>query len=272
MAICKAFSNGKSVDSSQEFMALGVCNMANSFVQSFPATGSVARSALQNGSGARTPLCGLYTGTLVILALVFFTPYFYYIPKAALAAVIMAAVIFMVEVRVIKPMWQSKKSDLVLGLLTFIACLVLPLEIGVSIGVGVNLIFILHHAARPKISIDRMQTKHGKEYLMIVPDRCLIFPSVDYVKNLVTKHSTREQVPVVIDCSYIYGADYTAACVIEVLTADFALRNQPLVFYNLRPSVMSVFEGLKPKDFEVVYTEEGLQEVIEHESFSMKIP
>lgn len=53
------------------------------------------------------------SGVLVILGLLFFTPCFFYIPKASLAAVIIAAVVFMVEVRVVKPIWRSKsKYDL----------------------------------------------------------------------------------------------------------------------------------------------------------------
>jgi hypothetical protein len=57
-----------------------------------------------------------------------------------------------------------------------------------------------------------LQTSEGTEYMMLTPDRCLIFPSVDYVRNLVTKHGTKQGMfPVVIDCSHIYGADYTAA-------------------------------------------------------------
>jgi sodium-independent sulfate anion transporter 11 len=51
----------------------------------------------------------------------------------------------------------------------------------------------------------------GVDYLLLTPDRCLIFPSVDYVRNLVTKHSIKQAIPVVIDCSHIYGADFTAA-------------------------------------------------------------
>lgn len=101
-------ANGKPIDATQELIAIGISNVANSFVQSFPGTGSLSRSAVNNASGVKTPLGGLYTGLLVILSLVLFTPYFYYIPKAALAAVIIAAVVFMVEVKVVKPMWRSK--------------------------------------------------------------------------------------------------------------------------------------------------------------------
>lgn len=103
-----------------------------------------------------------------------------------------------------------------------------------------------------------LQTHNGIEYMMLTPDRCLIFPSVDYVRRLVTKHSMRQRIPVVIDCSHIYGADFTAAQVVESLTKDFASRDQPLYFYNLKPSVCSVFEGVSPVDFKVVYTENQL--------------
>ncbi|XP_017777984.1 PREDICTED: sodium-independent sulfate anion transporter [Nicrophorus vespilloides] len=262
IAICKAFADGKAVDATQELIAIGLSNVANSFAQGFPGTGSLSRSAVNNSSGVKTPLGGLYTALLVILSLLFFTPYFSYIPKSALAAIIIAAVVFMVEVKVIKPMWKTKKSDLIPGFVTFAACLVLPLEIGILVGIGINLLFILYHAARPKLSIEKLVSRGGIEYLMLTPDRCLIFPSVDYVRNLVTKHSIRNGVPVVIDCSHIYGADYTAATVIETLTKDFVSRGQPLFFFNLKPSVCAIFEGLAPKGFHVYYNPEDIDRLL----------
>ncbi|XP_012530360.1 sodium-independent sulfate anion transporter isoform X1 [Monomorium pharaonis] len=270
IAICKAFASGKSVDATQELIAIGMSNIGNSFVQAFPGTGSLSRSAVNNASGVRTPLGGVYTGLLVILALLFLTPYFSFIPRATLAAIIIAAVIFMVEVKVVRPMWRTKKSDLIPGLGTFVACLVLPLEIGILCGVGINILFILYHAARPKISVEKLKTHHGIEYLMLTPDRCLIFPSVDYVRNLVTKYSRRAEsvaTPVVIDCSHIYGADYTAATVIEILTKDFAKRGQPLFFYNLKPSVYAVFEGVEPTDFVVYYNQETLDDLLKAKGY-----
>jgi MFS superfamily sulfate permease-like transporter len=80
-------ANGKAVDASQELIATGVANIANSFVQGFPGTGSLSRGAVNNASGVRTPLGNIYTAGIVILSLLFFTPYFSYIPKATLAAI-----------------------------------------------------------------------------------------------------------------------------------------------------------------------------------------
>ncbi|KAI4472536.1 hypothetical protein M0802_016726 [Mischocyttarus mexicanus] len=205
-----------------------------------------------------------------MLALFFLTPYFSFIPRASLAAIIISAVVFMVEVKVIKPMWRTKKSDLIPGIGTFIACLVLQLEIGILCGIGLNVVFILYHAARPKISVEKLTTHCGIEYLMLTPDRCLIFPSVDYVRNLVTKYSCRTEsieTPVVIDCSHIYGADFTAATVVESLTKDFAVRGQPLFFFNLKPSVYAVFEGIAPTNFVVYYVREALDDLLKERGY-----
>ncbi|XP_050538263.1 sodium-independent sulfate anion transporter-like isoform X2 [Daktulosphaira vitifoliae] len=262
ISICKAFANGKTIDARQELLAIGLCNIGNSFVHSFPGGGSFSRSAVNNASGVRTPLGGLYTALLVIVSLLFLTPDFYYIPKTCMAAVIIAAVVFMVEVRVVKPIYRSKKSDLIPGLSTFIACLLLPLEIGVLVGIGLNLMSILYHAARPKISIQIHNSRTGIEYLMLTPDRCLVFPSADYVRNLVTKHSLKRNIPVVIDCSHIYGADFTAAKVIEMLSQDFSNRGQALFFYNLKPSVVEVFKGVEPKDFILYYHKKDLEKLL----------
>lgn len=62
IAICKAFSNGKAIDASQELIAIGTANIANSFVQGYPGTGALSRGAVNNASGVRTPLGSLYTG------------------------------------------------------------------------------------------------------------------------------------------------------------------------------------------------------------------
>lgn len=266
ISICKTFANGKTVDSKQELFAIGLCNIGNSFVHGFPGSGSFSRSAVNNASGVRTPLGSTYTSVLVIVALLFFTPYFYFIPKTCLSAVIITAVVFMVELRVVKPIYRSKKSDLIPGLFTFFACLVLPLELGVLFGIGLNLMSILYHAARPKISIKECKTRSGYKYLMLTPDRCLVFPSADYVRNLVTKHSLKRDMPVVVDCSHVYGADFTAAKVIEMLSIDFANRKQALFFYNLKPTVVEVFKGVKPKEFIFYYKKKELDKLLQNVS------
>lgn len=53
---------GKPIDATQELLAIGLCNIGNSFFHAFPGTGSFSRSAVNAGSGVRTPMGGLYSG------------------------------------------------------------------------------------------------------------------------------------------------------------------------------------------------------------------
>lgn len=80
---------------------------------------------------------------------------------------------------------------------------------------------------------------------------------MDYVRNLINKQGMKSQTPVVIDCTHIYGADYTAAKVVDTLIQDFKSRNQMLLFLNLNPNVGYVFDGVDATyrvfyDFEVM--------------------
>lgn len=88
---------------------LGLCNLVGAFFQSMPVTGSFTRTAVNNASGVRTTLGGIFTGSLVLLSLGFLTGSFQYIPKTTLAGVIICAMIGMVETKDIKEIWRSKR-------------------------------------------------------------------------------------------------------------------------------------------------------------------
>ncbi|KAL0122515.1 hypothetical protein PUN28_007313 [Cardiocondyla obscurior] len=248
ISIAKVFSEGKSIDATQEMLALGACNVISSFVSSMPVSGGLSRGAVNHSSGVKTTLGGVYTGLLVLISLQFLTPYLYYIPKASLAAVIIAAVVFMVEFQVVKPMWRSKKIDLIPAITTFLCCLFIRLELGIVIGIGINLLFLLYASARPTLRVHKATSMSGCEYLVITPDRSLVFPSVEYVRATISKQGLREgiAVPVVIDSTHIQAADFTAARGIKTLIEDFTKRGQPLIFHNLKPRVIEIFKGVKP--------------------------
>lgn len=252
IALAKVFANGKSIDATQEMLAIGLCNIGSSFVGSMPVSGALSRGAVNNASGVQTTFGGIYTGIIVILSLQFFTPYFFYIPKASLAAVIIAAVVFMVEFHVVKPMWKTKKMDLIPACATFLSCLFIRLELGIVIGIGINVLFLLYASARPSVRVEKLTTVSGCEYLRITPDRSLVFPSVEYVRNIVTKAGLKQgssYIPVVIDSRHIQGVDFTAAKGIKNLIDDFTNRKQPILFYNLKPSIVEIFQGVQPKEF-----------------------
>lgn len=91
-------------------ISLGVSNIFGSCFRSMPVTGSFTRTAVNNASGVCTPLGGLVTGGLVLLALAFLTDAFYYIPKATLAAVVICAMVFLFEYESFFLLWKSKSK------------------------------------------------------------------------------------------------------------------------------------------------------------------
>ncbi|KPJ03675.1 Sodium-independent sulfate anion transporter [Papilio xuthus] len=250
IALAKVFSEGKYVDATQEMIALGVCNMAASLVDSMPVSGALSRGAVNHASGVATPAGGLYTGALVLLALQYFTPYFYFIPKASLAAVIIAAVIFMMELHVFKPIWRTKKVDIIPAVVTFAACLLLRLELGIVVGIAVNLLFLLYASARPAVRVTSALSSDGVPHVVASVDRALAFPSAEYVRRAVRKAADRHaHAPLVLDASHVQAADFTAARGIKALIEDFHARGQTIIFYNVKPSIAEVFRGVRPREF-----------------------
>lgn len=265
VAIAKAFASGDSIDATQELLTLGLCNVAGSFVLSMPVTGSFSRSAVNHASGVRTPMGGVYTGALILLALSLLTPYFYYIPKASLAAVIICAVIFMIEYEVVKPMWRSSRKDLVAMTATFVLCLAIGVEYGILVGVAINIVFLLYPSARPSIHVEQNTTASGISYLMVTLGNSLYFPAVDFIRASVGRAGIKQgasQLPVVVDCRFILGADYTAAKGIASLIDDFHKRKQRLLFYKPRAAVLSVLHGVGLEDFVHVNSQEQLDSTL----------
>jgi sodium-independent sulfate anion transporter 11 len=84
--------NGYQINPNQELIAIGVTNTVGSCFGAYPATGSFSRTALKSKSGVRTPLAGVATATVVLVALYGLTPAFYWIPTAGLSAIIIHAV------------------------------------------------------------------------------------------------------------------------------------------------------------------------------------
>ncbi|XP_043784485.1 sodium-independent sulfate anion transporter-like [Apis laboriosa] len=270
ISIAKVFNEGKPIDATQEMLALGVCNVVSAFVSSMPVSGGLSRGAVNHSSGVKTTLGGVYTGLLVLVSLQFLTPYLYFIPNAALAAIIIAAVIFMVELHVIKPIWRTKKIDLIPAVATFLCCLFIRLELGIVIGIGINVLFLLYASARPSLRVHKDTSINGCEYLVITPDRSLVFPSVEYVRAVISKQGTKQgtAVPVVIDSTHIQAADFTAAKGIKSLTEDFSKRGQPLIFHNLKPSIIEIFKGVKPSGLKCSSSELELNDCLKEFSNS----
>ncbi|XP_047316218.1 probable sulfate transporter 4.2 [Impatiens glandulifera] len=155
VGIAKALAakNGYELDSNQELFGLGVANVVGSFFSSYPTTGSFSRSAVNHESGARTGLSGVVTGIIMGSALMFLTDLFENIPQCALAAIVISAVIGLVDYDEAIFLWRVDKKDFVLWSITAAITLFIGIEIGVLVGVGVSLAFVIHESANPHVAV-----------------------------------------------------------------------------------------------------------------------
>ncbi|KAM3843405.1 sodium-independent sulfate anion transporter isoform 1-T2 [Vipera latastei] len=237
VAIAKAFAsqNKYQIDPNQELLAMGLTNVLGSFVSSYPVTGSFGRTAVNAQTGVCTPAGGLITGALVLLSLAYLTSLFYYIPKTALAAVIICAVAPMFDARIFCTLWQVKRLDLVPLCVTFFVCF-WEVQYGIIAGVIVSGILLLYPIARPRIEVVRDNA------VIIKPENGLQFPAIDFLRDIVHKQALSEpqQRKVILDCSHISSIDYTVVLGLSELLQEFQHRELHLIFIGLQAHLLEV--------------------------------
>jgi len=155
IAVAKALASKRrqAIDPDQELVALGAANITASFFSGYPVTGGFARSVVNAQAGAITGLASLVTAAGIALILLFFTPVFYYLPQAVLAATVIVAVIGLVDLREPQRIWRTNRGDAFTWLITFVSVLALGIETGIFIGVATALVLYLWRTSRPHIAI-----------------------------------------------------------------------------------------------------------------------
>ncbi|KAK0173739.1 hypothetical protein PV328_006890 [Microctonus aethiopoides] len=263
VAIAKAFVRDGPVEATQEMLTLGMCNIAGGFVSSMPTCGAFTRSAVGNASGIQTPMAGIYSGIMALLALSYLTPYFGFIPRATLSAVLMSAVIFLIDWKIIKVLWKGSKRDMFAACSTFFISLFVNVESGLLFGTFANALFLLYLSARPSIEVS---TVLGDKYVIVMPEIGLFYPAVAYLSNKITQIARKEAkgiYPVVVDFQRLQGIDYTAAQGIEKLLNSFENKTQLLIFLNVNPSVISSISTMTAaKNFKPINNENDLAEIL----------
>ncbi|XP_077985328.1 sodium-independent sulfate anion transporter-like [Glandiceps talaboti] len=247
-AIAKAFGrkNNYRIYPNQELLALGTANVLSSFVSAYPVTGSFSRTAVNAQSGVKTPLGGVFTAGLVLLSLAFLTPLFFFIPKAALGAVIICAVIAMFDHTVIKQLWIVKKMDLFVWVATFLGCLGLGVEFGVIIGVLIDLGILLFSHAKPNIEVKK------REVPVFQIDQGIHYPAVEHIydtfKDGCLTGDTKKSC--IADCSRISFIDYTSVQAIKEMCVEFKRNNVKIVMAGMQPDILETISKAKVPNFE----------------------
>lgn len=156
ISIAKAMAakTGQRLDPNQELIGQGLGNILGACGKSYPASGSFSRSAVNLQAGAVTGMSSVFTSLMVVIVLLFFTPLLYHLPQAVLAAVIMMAVIGLINASGFIHAWKAQWYDGAISILSFIATLAFAphLDKGIMIGVVLSLLVFLYKSMRPKVA------------------------------------------------------------------------------------------------------------------------
>ena len=187
------------LDPNQELMGQGLANIVGSFTQAFPVSGSFSRSAVNFNAGAVTGMSAVFTGLVVMIVLLFLTPLLYHLPQAVLAAIIILAVIGLVNFEAVKHAWHANKHDGAAAIVTFVATLAFAphLDNGIMVGGGLAIILYLYRTMTPRVALlGRFQDgtlrdikvnnlPQSKDVVVIRFDGSLYFANVPYFEDTI---------------------------------------------------------------------------------------
>jgi SulP family sulfate permease len=241
------------VDPNQELIGLGMANIAAGFTGAYPVTGGFSRSMVNFAAGARTPLASIITAALVGLSVALLTPLFHDLPRTILAAIILVAVASLIDLKSIRHSWQYSKSDGTAQIATIIVVLMVGIEAGILVGVGLSLILFLWRTSRPHMAVVgqvdyseqyrnvlRHTVRTDPEILLLRVDENLYFANTAYLEARVQEivSDNPEVSEIVLICSAVNFIDGSAFDTLEQLIDNFRQAEVTLHLAEVKGPVM----------------------------------
>jgi SulP family sulfate permease len=197
-----AAKTGQRLDPNQELIGQGLANILGAIGRSYPVSGSFSRSAVNLGAGAVTGMSSVFTSLVVVATLLFFTPLLYHIPQSVLAAVIMMAVVGLINVKGFVHTYRAQRYDGVIAVITFFCTLAFAPELdrGIMIGVVLSIGHYLYRNSRPSLAAlslhpDRSlrdAQRHGlqecKNIAVVRFEGPLFFANTSYLEDQINEH------------------------------------------------------------------------------------
>ena len=244
------------IDPNQELIGQGLANIAGSFCKSFPVSGSFSRSAVNLAAGALTGMSSVVTAVVVLVTLLLFTPMLYHLPQAVLAAVIMLAVLGLINFRAMVHAWKAHRHDGIAAIVTFVATLGFAphLDTGLLVGAGLAVVLYLYRTMRPRVVI---LSRHGdgtlrdaqlhdlptSEHIIVIRfDGSLYFANVPYFEDAILDEAARNPKTqfILVVARAINEVDGSGEEVIRHLFTRLKERGITMVFSGMKLQVMDV--------------------------------
>ncbi|MFY1053753.1 SulP family inorganic anion transporter [Ectopseudomonas khazarica] len=179
-----------------ELLGLGAANLSAAFSGGFPVTGGFARSVVNYDAGAQTPMAGVFTAIGIGVSVMLLTPLLHDLPQAVLAATIIVAVLSLVDLRSLRHTWRYSRQDGAAQAATLFGVLLIGVEAGILIGVGLSLLLFLWRTSQPHMAVvgqvpgsehfrnvERFAVVESPSVLSLRVDESLYFPNARYLED-----------------------------------------------------------------------------------------
>lgn len=222
------------VDGNKEMIAIGLMNVVGSATSCYVTTGAFSRSAVNNNAGAKTAVSNIVMSVTVMVTLLFLMPLFEYTPNVVLGAIIVTAVIGLIDLPAACQIWKIDKFDFFVMLCAFFGVIFLSVQNGLAIAVGLSLFKILMQVTRPKMVImgnipgtDIYRDLHHYKEAQRIPGFLVL--SIESPVNFANSNYLTERLAVNYD-SFLY--DYIQFGSSDTLDFDLLKENEPRCLLN----------------------------------------
>lgn len=260
MSICRAVAlkSHQRIDADQEFIGLGLSNIAASFFSGFATGTSLNRTGLNYESGAKTPLAALASGVLLVLIVLFFAPLVSDISEATLAGLLFLVAAGLVDARFIRHVFSTSRAEAGVLAVSFAATLLLPLDTAILAGVVFSLLTYLNRTSHPALR-SLVPDPHDPDRKMVEPgpglaecpqmkilriEGSLYFGAVEHVARYFDRlrHSVPGQKHLLVMAKSINTVDLAGA---DLIVHELRRRRREggdLYLYSLRQPVVQTLE------------------------------
>ncbi|XP_050271557.1 probable sulfate transporter 3.3 [Quercus robur] len=139
------------VDGNKEMIAIGLMNVVGSSTSCYVTTGAFSRSAVNHNAGAKTAASNIVMSVTVMVTLLLLMPLFQYTPNVVLGAIIVSAVVGLIDIPAAYQIWKVDKFDFIVLLCAFLGVIFISVQDGLAFAVGLSIFKILLQITRPKI-------------------------------------------------------------------------------------------------------------------------
>lgn len=252
-----AIKNHYTVNANKDFKALGMSSLFSGLFGGFAVSGADSRTAVNDSAGGKTQLVSVVASVTIIIFVMFFTSYLEYLPISVLSAIIISAVLGLIDVSYMKKLYSASRKEFWLSVITFLSVISIGVVKAVVIAVSLAMLWILKRAIRPRISIlgkvegiesyqdiEDFETAVTQPGILVVRfEASMLFFNSDYFKQLVLQLVSVQEEKVrylVLDASSVIVMDITSAEIMVSLQRELQEQGCELLIARARLNVRNL--------------------------------